>query len=508
MIILGKLFKWFFQFRLNEIEYLKQNPGKAQTSVFNNLIDKAESTEWGQKYDYKSINSLEDFQKKVPISEHEDFMPYISRMMEGEKNILWPGRIHNFSKSSGTTSRSKFIPISRELLADMYKAGKDQLALYLESAPDTKILSGKSIFVGGSLKKTKEEPEIYCGDVSAILMKNMSSIWKYKRTPSLETAMLADYEIKLERLAEETINENVTSIAGVPTWTLALLRKILDKTGKDNILEVWPNFEVFFHGAVSFEPYREIFKELIPSDDVRYMEAYNASEGFFAIQDDLAKHNEMWLVPDYGIFYEFILASEFENGVLKKNPKIYTMADVEMGKDYVVIISTNSGLWRYNIGDTIRFTNLRPHRLKITGRTKHFINAFGEELMVHNADTALAKVSEAMNAKIHDYTVAPMHIENGKKGYHEWVVEFSEKPESLSIFSVKLDEVLRELNSDYDAKRHKDIILENLKVHAVPKGTFYKWMKSRGKLGGQHKVPRLSNSRDYVEEILELVSRN
>lgn len=511
MNIISETFKWFLQFRLNEIESLKQAPKESQENVLFSLLSKAQNTEWGRKYNFTSISTIEEYQKSIPISEHEALLPYILRMMDGEEDVLWPGGVNNFSKSSGTTARSKFIPVSRESLSDMYKAGRDEFALYVKNNPETKILEGKSIFIGGSLEKVKENPEVFCGDVSAIIMKNLPIFGEFLRTPTLETAMLADYEIKLERLADETIKENVTSIAGVPTWTLALLRKVLDKTGKQNILEVWPNLEVFFHGAVSFDPYRKAFEELISSSNMKYMEAYNASEGFFAIQDDLSRRGEMWLVPDYGIFYEFIPLDEYG----AENAKIYTMAEVKVGINYAVIISTNAGLWRYSIGDVVMFTSLLPHRIRITGRTKHFINAFGEEVMIHNTDFAIKEACEKTGALIEEYTVAPVYLENKNSGSpasalamagkHEWVVEFIKEPESPEEFMNELDAVLRKVNSDYDAKRHKDIILEKPKVNIVPQGTFYKWMKSRGKLGGQNKVPRLSNSREYVESVLKSI---
>lgn len=484
---------------MNEIERLKKDPVFPQESTLLEIVYLARDTEFGKKYDFKSIKNVADFQKKVPINNYEDLSIYIERMMKGCENILWPGLVSNFSKSSGTTARSKFLPVSSELLQSCFKAGKDELGLYLKNNPDTGILEGKSVFVGGSLKKIKEKPEIFCGDISAIMMNGLPSIGEYFRTPSLETATLSDYEIKLEKLAEETMKENVTSIAGVPTWTIALIKKVVAKAGVKNILEVWPNLEIFFHGAVSFEPYRELFKELIPSPKMHYMEAYNASEGFFAIQDDLSLTGEMLLMPDYGVFYEFIKMNEYG----KENPKIYTMADVKIGENYALIISTNAGLFRYSIGDTVSFTSLFPHRIKITGRTKHFINAFGEEVLVHNTDMAIKEACEKTGSSIHEYTVCPIFLDAEKKGGHEWIIEFEKEPISIDNFINILDIKLREVNSDYDAKRFKDIILTKPILHSVPKDTFYKWMKEHNKLGGQNKVPRLSNSREYVEEILK-----
>ncbi len=503
MKLISPVFKLLFKYRLNEIESFKKNPIEVQEKIFKELIYKAKNTEWGKKYDYSSISSILEFQKSVPISFYEDFYPFITRMMEGEKNILWPGEITWFAKSSGTTNaRSKFIPVSPESLEDChFKAGKDELILYIKNNPETKIFDGKSLFVGGSFNQIKNNPDIFCGDVSAIMMQNLPLWGEYLRTPSLETALLSDYEEKIEKLAEEASNENVVSIAGVPTWMSLLIKKVIEKRGAKNIFEVWPNLEVFFHGAVSFGPYQKLFEELLPSPKMHYMEAYNASEGFFAVQDDLSKKGEMFLLPDCGIFYEFILMSEF--GL--KNQKTLTLKEVELNKNYVLVISTNAGLWRYVIGDTVSFTSLLPHRIKITGRTKHFINVFGEEVIVNNTDCAIALACEATKALISDYSVAPVFMENGKSGAHEWVIEFEKSPESVEKFKEILDKSLRELNSDYDAKRFKNIALGLPIINIVPPGTFYNWMKKRNKLGGQNKVPRLSNLRIYVEEILNMV---
>ena len=503
MSLLFTTFKWFFKSRLNEIENLKKDPINPQIKVFNELILNAKDTEWGKKYDYASISNISEFQKKVPLSSYEDLFPFISRMMEGEKNILCTEEISWFSKSSGTTNaRSKFIPVSQQSLESChFGGGRDELVLYIQNNPDTKLLEGKSLIIGGSYTQTKSDPDIFCGDISAVMMKNLSILGEYLRTPSLKTALLSNYEEKIDKLAEEAMTENVTSITGVPTWTTFLIKKVLEKSGKENIFEVWPNLEVFFHGAVSFAPYKKLFAELFPSPNMRYMEAYNASEGFFAIQDDLSIKGELLLMPDYGIFYEFIPMDEF----LLKNPKVLTMAEVEIGKNYALVISTNAGLWRYLIGDTISFTSLYPHRIKITGRTKHFINAFGEEVMVANTDMAIQKACEETNAHLADYTVAPIFMENEKAGSHEWIIEFEKEPDSIENFKNILDKTLREVNSDYDAKRFNDIAMDFPKINIAPKGTFYEWMKSRNKLGGQNKVPRLSNTREYVDEILKML---
>ncbi len=501
MNFIHSILKLPVKYRLNKLEKLSKNPKETQEKVLFNLLNRAQNTEWGKKYKYNSIKKIEDFQKTVPINSYEDLYPYISRMIAGEKNILWPGTVTWFSKSSGTTNaRSKFIPVSKESLRSChFKAGHDELCLYIKNNPKTKILKGKSICVGGSFTKINQNPDIFCGDVSAVMMKNMPLLGRYIRRPSLETALLEDYEKKIEKIAEEAIPENVTSIAGVPTWTSLLIRKVLEKTGAKNIFEVWPNLEVFFHGAVAFSPYKKTFHELFPSPNMHYMEAYNASEGFFGIQDDPSREGEMMLLPDNGVFYEFIPINEFGN----KNPKIYIMHDVEINKNYALVISTNSGLWRYVIGDTVAFTSLFPHRIKITGRTKHFINVFGEEVMVHNTDTAIKEACDKTKSSIVDYTVGPVFMDNSNRGGHEWIIEFEQVPASIKEFSEILDNSLRKINSDYDAKRYKDIALAPPVINSVPKGTFYEWMKKRGKLGGQNKVPRLSNTREYIEEIKE-----
>lgn len=499
--LITKFFGLFSTLRLKEIKKLQLQPYKTQETFLFEILNKARDTEFGKKYHFKDIQNLTDFQKQVPVSTYEEFVPYIEKMLDGQEDVLWPGLIDKFSKSSGTTARSKFLPVSAELLEGSFKAGTDQLMLYLENNPESRILGGKSVFVGGSLNKIKDEPEIYCGDVSAILMHNMPSLGKYFRVPSIETATMDNYELKLEKLAEETMEEDVRSLAGTPTWTIALIKKIVEKKNAKNILEVWPNLEVFFHGAVAFTPYREVFQELIPGDQMHYMEAYNASEGYFALQDDLSLLGQMWLAPDYGIFYEFIPKEEYGND----KPSVYTLDNVKTGVNYVVVITTNAGLWRYVIGDTVEFTSLNPHRIKITGRTKHFINIFGEEVVVHNTDKAIEEACKKTNASIVDYTVGPMFMNEEKSGGHEWIIEFEKEPSNVEEFVDILDSSLREINSDYDAKRHKDIILKKLKLNVVPSGTFYNWLKSKNKLGGQNKVPRLSNSREYIESILEIL---
>ncbi len=500
--LITKSFALYSNLRLMELKNVNKDPFKYQEEGLLRIINSARDTEYGKKYNFSEIKNFKDFQKYVPLITYEDVFPYIERMMKGEEDVLYPGLIENFSKSSGTTARSKFIPVSEETLASTVKGGEDQLIFYLKNNPKSSVMEGKSIFLGGSLDKINNKPDIYCGDVSAILMNTLPSFWRFFRVPSLETAVMKDYEKKLECLAEETINEDVRSLAGVPTWTLALIKKVVEKSGKKNILEVWPNLEIFFHGAVSFSPYREIFKEMIPSENMHYMEIYNASEGFFAIQDDLSKKGEMLLTPDYEIFYEFIPMNEYPNS----SPTLYTMKDVKVGEDYALVITTNSGLYRYLIGDTVTFTSLEPHRIKITGRTKHFINAFGEEVVVHNTDKAIEETCLKTSARIAEYTACPVFMNDENSGGHEWIIEFEKEPSDIEEFRDILDSNLREINSDYDAKRHKDIILKKLKLNIAPPGTFYNWLKSKGKLGGQNKVPRLSGSREYVEEILKFMN--
>ncbi len=495
--------RFFFKYRLKKIEKMGKNPMETQGKVLRGLIRKAKNTEWGKLYKYESISSIAEFQKNVPVSSYEDIFPFISRMMEGEKNILWPGLIPYFSKSSGTTeTRSKFIPVSKNSLKDCnFRAGKDEIVFYIKNNPEAKIFKGKNLVVAGSLNKIKDSPKIFCGDVSAIITKNLPFWAEYFRTPSLETALLVDYEEKIERLAEESSKENVVSLAGVPTWVSLLIKKVLEKKKVKNIFEVWPNLEVFFHGAVSFSPYQKLFEELLPSSKMNYMENYNASEGFFAIQDDLSKKGEMMLMLDYGVFYEFVLAEDLNS----KDSKFLTIDQVEIGENYAIVISTNAGLWRYAIGDTVSFTSLYPHRIKITGRTKHFINAFGEEVIIDNADNAITEACFVTDSLISEYTAAPIFMGDGKKGAHEWIIEFEKKPESIDKFRDVLDLTLRKINSDYDTRRFKDVIIGAPIITVVPSGTFYKWMKSRKKLGGQNKVPRLSNTREYVDEILRLI---
>ena len=506
MTVLNTTLKWLLQRRLPRIEAMMQNPGAIQHTVFKQLIRSGRRTEWGKKYHYKSIQSIQDFQQQVPVSSYEDLFPYIERVMKGENNLLWPSPVRWFSKSSGTTNaRSKFIPVTTESLDEShFKGGKDMMALYIANNPESRAFEGKGLSIGGSLHQNPYSTNSAAGDVSAVVMKNLPSWAQYIRTPSIDIALMDEWEAKLERMAEITAQENVTSMLGTPTWGMVLIDKILALTGKSNILEVWPNFEVMMHGAVNFQPYRELFQQQVfPSAAVRYQEVYNASEGFFAIQDDLSRVGEMLLMLDYGIFYEFVPLQDADQPF----PKAYTIDEVELDKNYALIVSTNGGLWRYRVGDTVRFTSLYPHRLKVSGRTKHFINAFGEEVIVENAETAITRACEATGAIISDYTAGPVYMSNGANGSHEWVIEFTQEPDDQQRFNRVLDETLRQINSDYDAKRYNDIVLKRPRIHVVQPGTFYAWMKQRGKVGGQHKVPRLANSREYLDDILGQLAR-
>ncbi len=506
MTLLNTTLKWLLQRRLPRIEAMKKQPGLAQQKVFGHLVRAGRNTEWGRKHDYKSIQTIADYQQRVPVSDYETLFPYIERVMRGEQKILWPSPVRWFSKSSGTTNaRSKFIPVTPESLDEMhFKGGKDMMAMYINNNPNSQNFTGKGLSIGGSLHPNPYGTNSATGDVSAVMMKNLPTWAQYIRTPSLDVALLDDWEEKLERMATITSQENVTSMLGAPTWGLVLIDKVLAKTGKSNILEVWPNFELLVHGAVNFQPYRNLFsQQVLPSKNVYFQEVYNASEGFFAIQDDLSLVGEMLLMLDYGIFYEFVPVAEADQPF----PKALTIEEVELDKNYALVVSTNGGLWRYKVGDTVRFTSLYPHRLKVSGRTKHFINAFGEEVIVENAEAAITRACEVTGAIIADYTAGPVYMSSGQTGCHEWVIEFKQEPDNQQIFNRVLDETLRQVNSDYDAKRFNNYVLKQARVHVVPRGTFYAWMAQRGKVGGQHKVPRLANSREYLDDILKGVVR-
>jgi hypothetical protein len=505
MGLLNSILTWVMRKRMHQIELFMKYPHEVQDELFRKLIYTAKLTEFGKNHNFSSIQSYAQFTELVPIQSYEEIFPSIERLMRGEQNVLWPTEIKWFSKSSGTTNaRSKFIPVSQESLEDChFKGGKDMLSLFVNSYPETKIFDGKSLGVGGSHQINELDPSAtsYYGDVSAVIMRNLPVWAELIRTPSLETALMSNWEEKIDKMARETAGEEVTSIAGVPTWIILLIQRVVELKGAKNILDVWPGLEVFFHGAVSFKPYRALFENLIPNEDMVYWETYNASEGFFGIQDQ-RNSEELLLMLDYGIFYEFIPMEDVD----KERPKAIPLSQVEVGKNYAMVISTNAGLWRYNIGDTIKFTSTSPYRIKISGRTKHFINVFGEEVIVENAEAAITKACESTGSIMNNFTAAPVFLEANKKGGHEWIIEFRKKPDDLAEFIHILDSTLRQLNSDYDAKRAHDLALVAPVVHCVKEGTFYDWMKSRGKLGGQNKVPRLSNSREYVDDILRMIS--
>jgi hypothetical protein len=502
MSFLNSVISWFFKMRIPQIEHFMANPIEVQEELLMKLVRTAKNTEWGVKHKYGSIKNYRDYARQVPLQDYDTLKGYVDRLIRGENNIIWPSEIRWFAKSSGTTSdKSKFIPLSFESLEDChYKAGKDVLSIYCRNHPDTNIFAGKGLVMGGSHKVSEINNNAYFGDLSAILLQNFPFWGEFMRTPDLSLALMENWEKKLERIASTTISENVTSISGVPSWNLILLKKVLEISGRNNILEVWPDLELFIHGGVSFVPYREQFQALIPSEKMVYLETYNASEGFFGIQDQ-PKSNEMLLMLDYGIFYEFIPMDELE----KDDPKALALNEVKTGVNYAMVISTNGGLWRYLIGDTIRFTSLAPFRIVISGRTRNFINAFGEEVIVDNTDKALDAACKATGAVISEYTAAPIYLGDNNAAAHEYIVEFENEPDQISRFIKLLDEELKKLNSDYEAKRSADLMLHAPKLTSVPRGTFFNWLKSKGKIGGQNKVPRLYNERKYVEEILEFI---
>lgn len=502
MAVLSTLYSLFSLRRLSQVEKIKTKPGEVQKEQLKNLLQEAKDTEWGRAYNYASIKSLDDFQKTVPISTYEDMKPFIERMINGEKNILWKGSVKWYAKSSGTTSeKSKFIPVSKEAIDTCHtQGGKDILTFFSENVEDTKVFSGKMMTLGGSHKASEKNKQSRVGDLSSIYLEHVPSVAELMRTPHKDVALIEDFEEKLDRITEIVVKEDVTSLFGVPSWNLVLLRRVLEYTGKKTITEVWPNLEMFAHGGISFKPYKEQYEKLIPSEKMRYIETYNASEGFFAIQDDL-EDSSMLLMLDYGVFYEFIPMSEFE----EDNPTIVGIEDVKIGVNYALLISTNSGLWRYMIGDTVKFTSTYPHKILITGRTTQFINAFGEEVIVNNTNEAMRIACEKFNVNISNYSAAPIFMtEQRIKGKHQWIVEFDTAPENIEAFADTLDKEIQLLNSDYEAKRFRNATLDRLDLIVARQGLFHDWMKQRGKLGGQHKVPRLANHRKHIESLIEL----
>lgn len=502
MTFVNSFINWFMKKRMHQIELFIKYPIEVQDEWFATLINDAKDTEWGKKYDYRSIENVQQFKQRIPVQNYDSLKPYIDKMLEGQQNVLWPSDIKWFAKSSGTTHhRSKFIPVSAESLEEChFKGGKDMLAIYCNNRPDAQMFTGKGLVLGGSHQVNQLTPNSYYGDLSAVLIKNLPAWAEFMRTPDMAIALMNNYEEKIEKMARATIDVNVTNISGVPTWTIVLAKRILEITGKNNLMDVWPNLELYVHGAVNFEPYREQFKNLIPNPDMYYLETYNASEGFFGIQDQ-SHSPDLLLMLDYGIYYEFITMDQVD----KEFPETISLSEVELDKNYAIVISTNAGLWRYMIGDTVKFTSLSPYRIRITGRTKHFINAFGEEVIIDNAEKALTKACNETGALIKDYTACPVYFKGKDIGCHEWIIEFEKMPAEFERFVDILDNTLREVNSDYDAKRFKDMALKRPIIHIAPANTFYNWLKNKDKLGGQHKVPRLANERKYVDEILEMM---
>ena len=501
MPVINSIVKWINLKRIYQIELFKNHPHEVQREVLLDLLEKASNTEFGLKYNFKDLHSEDDFRKEVPIHNYDNIKIDVERMMQGEKNLLWPGETKWFAKSSGTThDKSKFIPVSKDSLEGVhFRGGRDVMAIYLKNYPESGLLSGKSLTLGGSHRVNNFNNNSYYGDLSAIIIENIPFWTDFYRTPSTEISLIEEFEEKIEKIIEHSISENVTSFAGVPSWYLVLLKRVLEVTGKSNILEVWPNLEVFIHGGVKFDPYREQYQSIIPSSKMHYMETYNASEGFFGIQDDPEK-NDMLLMLDYGIYYEFIPMEDFYNNVYN----VISLQEVEIGKNYAMLITTNGGLWRYMIGDTISFTSKVPYKFIITGRTKHFINAFGEEVIIDNAEKAFKIACERTGAVISEYTGGPIYMKDNQKGAHEWIVEFEKVPDDLDHFISLFDVALKTINSDYEAKRHKNLSLEIPHLIVAPTGLFYEWMKRKGKIGGQNKIPRLSNDRKYIDELKEL----
>ncbi len=499
--LINSVLAWVMKKRFHEIELFMKYPLEVQREWQMKLVRSARDTAYGKEFGFEDIRHYEDYRNRVPVVSYEDLVPRIDRLRNGEQNILWPTEIKWFAKSSGTTSqRSKFLPVSQESLEEChFNTGKDMLSIYCNLNPNTQMFTGKSLMMAGSATTIDSENKSYYGDLSAILVNNLPFWADFLSTPDNKTALIENFEEKLAKTVEITVKENVTSLTGVPSWMLVTCYKVLEATGKDNLLEVWPNLELFIHGGVAFTPYREQFKQLIPRDDVYFMETYNASEGFFAIKDRLDSY-DMLLMLDYGIFYEFLPEGEWN----KEFPKAFGLDEVRIGEQYAVVISTNAGLWRYKIGDTIEFTSLYPFRIRITGRTKYFINAFGEEVIQDNAERALAIACEKTGAQVREYTGGPVYMKDGAGGAHEWVIEFEREPEDLSFFVDALDSTLKVLNTDYEAKRHKDMALKPPIVHVARLGLFFNWMKNRGKLGGQNKVPRLANHRNYLDELIEM----
>ena len=498
---LTSLLRPHFLKRLKAIERYANEAETIQRNVLARLLSKAAGTEWGRQYGYDGLRSYEAFAARVPISTYEELKGYIDRMRHGERDVLWPGRVKWYAKSSGTTNdKSKFIPVSADGLKDThYAGGSDAVSLYLGRAPKSRIFDGRALILGGSHAPNYNLPGPLVGDLSAILIENINPLVNLVRTPTKRIALLSDFEEKRDRIAALASKQRVTNISGVPSWMMAVLNRVLDITGKSNLREVWPHLEVFFHGGVAFTPYREQYRRLIPADDMHYLETYNASEGFFGLQND-PTDVAMLLMIDYGVFFEFIPLEE----VGRDNPTAVPLWGVEPGRNYAIVISTSCGLWRYQIGDTVRFTSTKPYKFVISGRTKCFINAFGEELIVDNAEKGLERACRETGAIVTEYTAAPVFMDNDGRCRHQWVIEFERRPDDVEAFGRILDRALQEINSDYEAKRYKGLTLQPLEIVVARRGLFNDWLKSRGKLGGQHKVPRLANNRDIIDQVLAL----
>ena len=472
-----------------------------QHNVLADLVKRADDTEYGRKHMFSTINGYDEFARNVPVNTYEELKGDIDRMRHGERNVLWPGQVKWYAKSSGTTNdKSKFIPVSSDGLHNIhYKGGTDCVALYLRNYKQSRLFDGRALILGGSHSPNYNLTNSLVGDLSAILIENINPLANLVRVPKKQTALLSDFELKRERIAEETLKKNVTNLSGVPSWMLSVLSRVMEISGKRHLEEVWPDIEVFFHGGVAFTPYRKQYEQLITKPDMRYMETYNASEGFFGLQDD-PQDKSMLLMLDYDVFYEFIPMDEFGT----ENPTVVPLWGVETGRNYAMLISTSCGLWRYIIGDTVKFTSVNPYKFVITGRTKHFINAFGEELIVDNAEKGLAYACQQTGAQVLEYTAAPVFMDAKGKCRHQWVIEFSKEPENLEQFATLFDKRMQELNSDYEAKRYKDITLQHLEIVVARHDLFNDWLKMKGKLGGQHKVPRLSNSREIIDQLLKM----
>lgn len=490
---------WYLKKRIPLIEHSFRNGADVQHQMFTELMGEARKTSFGRDFKLAEVKTIDQYRERVPLFEYDDLKPYIQRVMHGEQRVLWPGDITWFAQSSGTTSdKSKYIPVSYEALEEcQFRGSRDVLAWYYYHNADAKIFQGKGLIVGGSHQVNALAENSYSGDLSAVMMNNMPFIANFLATPSMDIALLPDWENKIQKMIESTHAENVTNISGVPSWTMLLLRGILEKTKASCILEIWPNLELYVHGGVNFSPYKDQFASLV-GGDIAYRETYNASEGFFGVQDNT--NEDMALMLDYGIFYEFIPIELCGTD----NPRTLWLDEVEIGKKYAVVLNTNAGLWRYQLGDTIEFTSRNPFRIKITGRTKSFINAFGEELMVENAEKAMTIAQQKTGAVVSEFTAAPVYLKGKKKGRHQWLIEFNTEPESLEYFADVLDQELCNANSDYESKRKGNMVLERLEMVVCKPQTFYKWLKRKQKLGGQHKIPKLCNDRKIIEEIIKI----